>query len=533
MKRCFNVTADCKPQLHYMVDLSKRLEEIKCLIDKGEYFTINRARQYGKTTTLRALGRFLKEEYLVVSLDFQKIGNTKFRNENLFSIAFGRVFLRALLAEKDDITEPMSKTIAALNEKIQNNSSDLELLELFEYLSDICAASRKPLVLMIDEVDSATNNQVFLDFLAQLRAYYIDRDVTPTFQSVILAGVYDIKNLKRKMRPDEEHKVNSPWNIAAEFDVDMSFSSDDIAGMLREYETDYHTGMNIEEMAERLYDYTSGYPFLVSRLCQIMDEKIAGSDRFLEKSLAWTKEGFLEALKILLAEKNTLFESLTNKLIEYPELREMLYSILFTGDKVSFNYYNPVINLAYMLGFVKNKHGIMVIANRIFETCLYNLFLSEDELNSRIFAEGTMDKNQFIQNGILDMDLVLKKFMVCWNDLYHTADERFIEENGRKFFLLYLKPIINGVGNYYIESRTRDNGRTDVIVDYRGKQYIIEIKIWRGNEYNKRGEQQLAEYLDAYHAQKGYLLSFNFNKSKEPGVKELECGGKKILEVVV
>ena len=65
---------------------------------------------------------------------------------------------------------------------------------------------------MIDEIDSATNNQVFLDFLAQLRGYYINRNKYATFQSVILAGVCDIKNLKRKLRPDEEHKDNSPWN---------------------------------------------------------------------------------------------------------------------------------------------------------------------------------------------------------------------------------------------------------------------------------------------------------------------------------
>ena len=51
---------------------------------------------------------------------------------------------------------------------------------------------------MIDEVDSASNNQVFLDFLAQLRAQYIERDIQPTFRAVILAGVYDVKNLRRK-----------------------------------------------------------------------------------------------------------------------------------------------------------------------------------------------------------------------------------------------------------------------------------------------------------------------------------------------
>lgn len=80
-----------------------------------------------------------------------------------------------------------------------------------------CGHLEKPVILLIDEVDSAPNNQVFMDFLAQLRGYYINRDVKPTFRSVILAGVYDIKNIRQKVRTDEEHKNNSPWNIAAAF----------------------------------------------------------------------------------------------------------------------------------------------------------------------------------------------------------------------------------------------------------------------------------------------------------------------------
>ena len=60
-------------------------------------------------------------------------------------------------------------------------------------------------------------------------------------------------------------------------------------------------------------------------------------------------------------------------------------------------------------------------------------------------------------------------------------------------------------------------------MDYLGKQYVIELKIWRGNEYNKRGEKQLAEYLEYYHLEKGYLLSFNFNKNKKIGLKEVEA----------
>lgn len=98
------------------------------------------------------------------------------------------------------------------------------LKALFEQLGDICAVSDKPIVLMIDEVDSALNNQVFLDFLAQLRAQYMERDIYPTFRSVILAGVYDVKNLRGKIRPEDEHRYNSPWNIAKDFDISMSFS---------------------------------------------------------------------------------------------------------------------------------------------------------------------------------------------------------------------------------------------------------------------------------------------------------------------
>ena len=40
------------------------------MIDRGQYFTINRARQFGKTTILKALYQYLKKDYYVISLDF-------------------------------------------------------------------------------------------------------------------------------------------------------------------------------------------------------------------------------------------------------------------------------------------------------------------------------------------------------------------------------------------------------------------------------------------------------------------------------
>lgn len=62
---------------------------------------------------------------------------------------------------------------------------------------------------------------------------------------------------------------------------------------------------------------------------------------------------------------------------------------------------------------------------------------------------------------------------------------------------------------------------------------MIEIKIWRGNAYDKRGEEQLSNYLEYFHLKKGYMLSFNFNKKKEIGVKEIKVGDKILVEAVV
>ena len=529
MSKIFNTSAVCRPEIHYMVDLSDRLEQIKKMVDRGDYFTINRARQYGKTTMLRALGSFLAENYVVVSLDFQMMSQSDFEKESSFSEAFAR----EVLEEIANIEEVSVEIITRLQRLADGKEGKGRLAELFQCLNAWCGQSKKPIVMLIDEADSAQNNQVFLDFLAQLRGAYINRDKRPAFQSVILAGVYDVKNIKQRLRPDGEHRVNSPWNIAADFLLDMNFSVKDISGMLAEYESDYQTGMDIKEIAQFIYDYTSGYPFLVSRICKLMDERITGSEGYFDRKLVWTKEGVLEAVKILLIEKNTLFESITGKLADYPRLRELVYSLLFTGRKISYNPLSPSIEIAEMFGFIKNFRGDAVISNRIFETVLYNLFLSEEMLDSEEYRTALQERNQFIQNGHLNMKLILEKFVVHWGDLYSSADEKFIEDNARKFFLLYLKPIINGTGNYYIEAQTRDNKRTDVIIDYCKEQFVIEMKIWRGNAYHERGEKQLAEYLEYYHLNKGYMLSFSFNKKKQAGVKEIRIGNKVLIEAVV
>lgn len=428
-------------------------------------------------------------------------------------------------------------------------------------MSDMCRESDRPIVLMIDEVDSAGNNQVFVQFLALLRGAYLDRDQMPTFHSVILAGVYSIKNLKLKLRPESEHQYNSPWNtrednegnesllsfndcsrnqiahvqfdVAADFDIDMNFSPEQIAGMLSEYEADYHTGMDIRAVAEEIYAYTSGYPMLTSLICKRIDEKIMGSAGFEDAKKAWSKAGIDKAVDMILKGSNLLFESMVKQLDTYEDLYKIVEDIIYCGKRIPYSLEEKSINLGVMFGFLKEENGRVTVANRLFEMCLLNMFMAREAIRSEVYAQGGSDRIGFIKNNQLDMDLVLEKFVAYFTEIYSQKDMKFIEKYGRKFFLLYLKPIINGSGNYYLEAQTRDERRTDVIVDYLGEQFIVELKIWHGDEYNERGEQQLVDYLDYYHKDKGYMLSFNFNKKKEVGVKTITVGDKTVVEAVV
>ena len=199
---------------------------------------------------------------------------------------------------------------------VRGGVDNLTLDTLFFALSGWCMESERPVILIIDEVDSATNNQAFLDFLAQLRQQYLARRKRlpyPAFQSVVLAGVTDVRHLKARICPDVDARPNSPWNIAADFDVVMSFDEADVAGMLVDYEADHVTGMDVDAVAGEVVAWTGGYPFLVSRICQLMD--VSGLPR--------DRTGVNEAVRLPLAEGNALFGSLVGKLEAYPDLKNI------------------------------------------------------------------------------------------------------------------------------------------------------------------------------------------------------------------
>ena len=512
--KVFNTTGLCNPNKHYMVDISDKLEKIISLIEADKYFVINRPRQYGKTTILSALRRELLGKYLVISISFEGIGDIIFNDEQLFCQTFLKNCARAIrFIDRDN-----SNKLLKYYKEVTN------LDNLSDYISEFIEECNKEVILIIDEVDKSTNNQLFLNFLGVLRNKYLQREdgYDITFKSVILAGVYDIKNLKLKLRPDEERKYNSPWNIAVPFNIDMSLSKKGINNMLEDYKRDSSIKLDTEKVSEFIYFYTNGYPFLVSRLCQIIDEDL---------NAIWNEETMIKAVKILLGDNNTLFDDLNKNMENNKELYQYGFDLIINGADKSFNIDNPIINLGVTFGYFTNAAGKVKIANRLFEQRLYNYYISKVE--DKVDMSGYNVKSSFLLGNGLNIEKILSRFQQFMKEQYSHMDSNFIEREGRLLFLAFMKPIINGVGFDFKEVQISEEKRLDIVIVYNTNKYIIELKIWRGEKYHKRGLKQLANYLDINEQEKGYLLIFNFNKDKEYKKEELVVDGKDIIEVFV
>jgi hypothetical protein len=517
MAKEFNITGNCFKKEHYMADVSRKLEQTIDMIEKGKYFIINRPRQYGKTTTLYTLEDMLEKtgNYLVLNISFEGIGDAVFKNEKRFSQNFIK-----LLADEVPLLKNKLLSIATKTHTLQDVS---------DVISQIAGETDKKTVVLIDEVDKSSNNQLFISFLAMLRNKYLSRGKKKTFHSVILAGVHDVKSLKLKIRAGEEQKFNSPWNIAAEFKVDMNLQPFEIIPMLDDYVSETGVKMDTAAMAEDLFYYTSGYPFLVSKLCKIMAEDMP----HIQETKEWTEQDLEWAVRQLVLESNTNSESLIKNLENNPNLYKIVYKILIDGDFNDYNVHDPIISMGLMYGIFRNGQGVK-IHNKIYEEVIYHYMTSKTktELGTAL-TDHTIGQNFKLANNGLNMELALMKFQMYMHEQYSKHDRDFLERHGRLVYLAFMRPILNGHGYDFKEPQVSEERRLDVIITFYQHKYVAELKIWRGDVAHEKGLNQLADYLDRLHLKEGYLIIFDHKEIKTWDSGWINHKGKRIFIVWV
>jgi hypothetical protein len=152
------------------------------------------------------------------------------------------------------------------------------------------------------------------------------------------------------------------------------------------------------------------------------------------------------------------------------------------------------------------------IENRMFDSHIFEYVTDDDEL---------------------DIRRILLKFQNFMKEHASHKDEKFLEREGRLLFLSFLRPIINGKGFEFKEPNVADERRMDIVITYKNRRYVVELKRWYGSKAHEKGLQQLSDYLDMLSIKEGFLLIFDFSKNKEYKQEEIALRDKRIFAVWV
>ena len=184
----FNTAGPVNQGDHYKIDPLTRwdMEEVLCLVQQKKYFILHAPRQTGKTSSLLALRDYLNagDDLLCIYANFEA-GQAARHN-----IASG---IAAVLSHLHDrACSVLGADFLDFDERDVLDSTDPNDA-LGAYLARLCEAADKPIVLLIDEIDSLVGDTL-ISVLRQLRSRYDSRPASFP-QSVVLCGVRDIKDI--------------------------------------------------------------------------------------------------------------------------------------------------------------------------------------------------------------------------------------------------------------------------------------------------------------------------------------------------
>ncbi|OEU73602.1 MAG: hypothetical protein BA864_06375 [Desulfuromonadales bacterium C00003093] len=520
--RFFNTAGptDCKK--HYCIPPLERLnlEGILSLIDQEKYFVLHAPRQTGKTTCLLALMDYLNRERNYRCLYFNvEVG--QFAREDV------KQGMKAILNEMASMARTSLEDLFPKDIWRDVFEQSGEGGALNEVLTLWSQQSPKPLVLLIDEIDSLVGDTL-ISVLRQLRAGYTKR---PAFfpQSIVLCGVRDVRDYR--IHSDRDKAVitgGSAFNIKAKSLRLGDFSQKEIELLYRQHAEE--TGQTISvDALDLIWELTKGQPWLTNALgYEVCFEMQEGQDR----SKAITPEMIAQAKENIILRRETHIDQLIDKLQE-ERVRRVIEPILSGKGRPE---QIPEDDILYVkdLGLI-NTLGELRIANKIYQEVIPRALTYSTQLTISQDSAWYM-----LENGCLDMDRLMEAFQQFFREHSGHWIERFqYKEAGPQLLLqAFLQRIVNRGGRIEREYAL-GRKRTDllVILSYPGgvQKVVLELKILYGalESTLEKGLEQTWEYMDHCGADQGHLVIFDrdSDKSWEKKIfrREEEYQGRKIM----
>ena len=525
--RFFNTAGPVNSKDHYCLLPLQRMhiEEIEHLIGQKQYFVLHAPRQTGKTSCLLALMEYLnkRDDYRCLYVNVESAQAARENVKGGIKAILNEIASRASFFLKDDFLK---------NYWLKIFKESGEYAALTEILSLWSKESDKPLVLLIDEIDSLVGDTL-ISVLRQIRSGY-DKRPAEFPQSIILCGVRDVRDYRlHSAREKAIITGGSAFNIKAKSLRLGDFSRAEVEELYQQHTQE--TGQRFsKEAIEAVWEYTNGQPWLVNALgyevCFEMKE-------YRDRSIEITADMITEAKENIIIRRDTHIDQLADKLQE-ERVRRVIEPIL-AGESFEQDFIPDDIQYLIDLGLIKQKrNGEICIANKIYQ-----------EVIPRQLSWGTqsgiaIQQSWYIKpDSSLDMDKLMRSFQEFFREHSEHWVERFqYKEAGPQLLLqAYLQRIVNSGGRV-----EREYGlgrmRTDLLVSwpYEGgvQKIVIELKVLYKTleETIIKGCEQTAEYMDKSNAREGHLVIFDrregisweekiFQQEKQIGAKTIKIWG--------
>ena len=469
--RIFNTSGACIPEEHYTVMRESLIAHGEKLVADGRFFTIFAPRQTGKTTYFQLLFRRLQQiGYTPVRVSLEGM---KTLDRPKFYQTLGRRLARGLIEQEIE---------AVLHFEDQ--------IDLQNYLEKARWASHK-LVLVIDEFEEIPM-EVLGEFLHTLRDIYQYKQHY-ALHALILVGVSTLAELVVSSA--------SPFNVVDRLQIPY-FTLAEVEELIQQYVSE--SGQPFAaQVIQAIYDNTQGQPGLVNALCQHLVEVVA-----TDQSQPVTMTAFYPTIKHFLTER--FDKNILNVVQKAREKKALMVRLLFGQEPLPFSVNDPDIAYLYANGVVDNIDGYAQMAVPLYAKALITALrpLSNGETQEYVSAYDTF--REYVTSDGLNVDLILTRY------------RQYVQRRGfRAFAIEQLKEAawhysLDGFINFFIQQLGGDTlvevpsgrGRTDILILYKGRKYIIETKIFVSQTQYQHGKQQLADYLASEQIEEGFYVVF-------------------------
>ena len=498
--RFFNTEGPVRAEKHYSVPPLARLdlEYLLTLIRREKYFVLHAPRQTGKTTALLALRDALNEEAAGdLRCVYANLEEAQAAREDL---ALGAWTILSQIARQANLLG--DSTFRDIAKWALADSGPAGAIG--EALTRWSAATRRPLVLLLDEVDALVGDTL-LALLRQLRTGYAQRPRAFP-QSVVLCGVRDVRDY-RTHRDQPVLTSGSPFNIRAKSLLLGDFTRAETQALLAQHTEE--TGQEFQSDAiDAVWEQTRGQPWLVNALAyEACFENRAGLDR----SRSITVSDIRDAREEIIQRRDTHIDQLGERLRE-DRVRRVVEPLLSGGDGRASA---PDLKYARDLGLIAAEAPTR-IANPIYREVVPRelTWIAQQELDLQTIWYVDED-------GGLDVPKLLSRFQEFFREHSEHWMGRFdYREAGAQLLLqAYCHRVVNGGGRV-----DREYGlgrrRTDLLLSWpRGDEwsrFVIECKVLDGSREatERQGLEQTAAYVDRCDAEAGHLVIFDRSEDR-------------------